>query len=179
MKGDFEFVLDLAEKFFVQDEVQKKFKLINEYEFTGWEIWFQIEFASFLQQHDAVSEIIREFGYSIDKRMRGSQTRMHIDFLIRKKRSSRSSYITLEVKQNQNASSCVKGMMNDIQKIWKLKKSEDDLRSMWCLGIYPTVEDENITQIIDKQSKLVGVELPKHLIQTKKIPNTSFSFTLL
>ncbi|HDY7832572.1 TPA: hypothetical protein RQK25_004485 [Vibrio vulnificus] len=179
MKGDFEFVFGLAEEFFEQDEVQKKFKLINEHEFTGWEIWFQIEFASFLQQHDAVAEIIREFGYSIDRRMRGSQTRMHIDFLIRKIRSSRSSYIALEIKQNQSASSCVKGMMNDIQKIWKVKRSEDDLRSMWCLGIYPTVEDEKISQVIDKQSELAGVELPKNLIQTKKVPNTSFSFTLL
>lgn len=179
MKGDFEFLLDLVEEFFEQDEVQKKFKLIDQHEFTGWEVWFQIEFASFLQEHDKVAEIIREYGYSIDKRMRGSQTRMHIDFLIRKKHSSRNSYIALEVKQNQRASSCVKGMMNDIQKIWKLKRSEDDLRSMWCLGIYPTIEDEKISQLIDKQSDLAGVELPQNLIQTKKVPNTNFSFTLL
>lgn len=179
MKNDFEFVLNLAEEFFGQDEVQSKFKLINEYEFSGWEIWFQIEFASFLQQHDAVAEIIREFGYSIDKRMRGNQSKMYIDFLIRKKRASRSSYIAIEIKQNQSASSCVKGMMSDIQKIWKVKRSEDDLRSMWCLGIYPTVDDEKIMQIIEKQSELVGVDLPEHLIKTKKVPSTNFSFTLL
>ncbi|MBA5760846.1 hypothetical protein H2O73_00710 [Vibrio sp. 404] len=179
MKGDFEFVLSLAEGFFEQEEVQKKFNLIKQHEFTGWEIWFQIEFASFLQQHEEVSETIREFGYSIDKRMSGHQERMYIDFLIRKKRSSRSSYIALEFKQNQSASSCVKGMMGDIQKIWKLKQSEDDLRSMWCLGIYPTATGKNVPEIISKQSELVGVELPDNLISTKEIPNTSFSFTLL
>ncbi|KNC68089.1 hypothetical protein [Pseudoalteromonas ardens] len=179
MKGDFEFLLGLVEEFFGQDEIQNKLNLLNQYEFTGWEIWFQVEFASFLLQHDAVAEMIREYPYSADRRMRGSQTRMHIDFLIRKKRSLRGSYIALEVKQNQSASSCVKGMMNDIHKVWKVKRSEDDLRSMWCLGIYPTVDDEKISQVIDKQSEAAGIELPEHLIQTKQVPNTCFSFTLL
>lgn len=179
VKDDFEFVLSLVENFFEQEEVQNKFNLINQHEFTGWEIWFQIEFASFLQQHKNVSEIIREFGYSIDKRMSGYQKRMYIDFLIRKKRSSRSSYIALEIKQNQSAASCVKGMMADIQKIWKLKQSENDLRSMWCLGIYPTVTNEKIAEVIDKYSEAVGIDLPDRLIATKNISNTSFSFTLL
>lgn len=85
MKDDFEFVLNLTERFLEQEEVQNKFNLINQHEFTGWEIWFQIEFANFLQQHEDVSEIIREFGYSIDKRMSGHQKRMYIDFLIRKR----------------------------------------------------------------------------------------------
>lgn len=70
-------------------------------------------------------------------------------------------------------------MMSDIQKIWKLKQSENDLRSMWCLGIYPTVTNEKINEVIAKQSEAVGVDLPEKFIITKNIPNTSFSFTLL
>lgn len=179
MKGDFEFVLGLAEEFFEQSEIQKKFNLIKEREFTGWEIWFQIEFAAFLQEHSEVSEIIREFGYSIDRRMSGHQKTMYIDFLLRKRRSSRSSYIALEIKQNQSVSSCVKGMMADIQKVWKLKQSENDLRSMWCLGIYPTTDDEKISQVISTQMEAADIELPQNLIVTKEVPNTGYSFTLL
>lgn len=179
MKEDFNFVLNLADEFFAQKEVQKKFQLINEHDITGWEIWFQIEFTNFLNKHRDVSEIIREQGYTIDKRTSGKQKSMYIDLLFRKRNCAKDRYIAVEIKQNQSASLCIKGMIDDIRKIWKLKQSEDDLRSMWCLGIYPTIDNDKITELIEKYTDNTDVELNGSLIGTRKIPATVFSYTLL
>ncbi|MBF4249410.1 hypothetical protein EA004_31295, partial [Vibrio anguillarum] len=68
---------------------------------------------------------------------------------IRKKHAALDQYIALEIKQNLSVSSCIRGMMEDVCKVWLVKNSEDDLRSMWCLGIHPTIDDDELFIQID------------------------------
>ncbi|MGR5209723.1 hypothetical protein ACPV4A_04200 [Vibrio rotiferianus] len=179
MKRDFDFVRELVEEFFKQKHIQKRFKHIEDNKITGWEIWFQIEFSVFIDSHILVSQWDREFPYSIDRRSARHRKNMLIDFVIRKKHAALDQYIALEIKQNLSVSSCIRGMMEDICKVWLVKSSEDDLRSMWCLGIHPTIDDDELFIQIDDYANEFGIALPKSCIMSQNIKGTNLSFTLL
>ncbi len=107
VKNDFQFIKDLAVDFFGQQHISERLNLIESNKLTGWEIWLQVEFAMFLETQLLVDEWIREFQYSMDRRISKNQKFMAIDFLIRKKHARLDQYIALEIKQNLSAASCI------------------------------------------------------------------------
>ena len=179
MKRDFEFIRELIGEFFDQKHIRNRLKHIEDNVITGWEIWLQIEFSVFIDSHFYVSQWDREFPYSIDRRSARHRKNMLIDFIIRKKHAALEQYIALEIKQNLNVSACIRGMMEDVCKIWLVKRSEDDLRSMWCLGVHPTVEENVLFTQIESYAEEFGIALPKNCIMTSNIKGTNFSYTLL
>ena len=177
-KRDFEFVLELTTEFFSQEYIAQRMALIQSKEISGWEIWLQVEFAMFLEEHISVEEWLREFQYSMDMRSSKKQTYMAIDFLVRKKRARLGQYIAIEIKQNKSPASCINGMMKDVCKISLVKGSEDDIRSMWSLGIHPFLPQNEVESLVNKYADEYNVELATNCIQSKHIENTNFSFTI-
>ncbi|AYO02929.1 hypothetical protein ACEWBT_21660 [Vibrio parahaemolyticus] len=178
-KTDFQFTLALAQDFFKQPEIQQRLQLITQRDITGWEIWFQVEFACFIDEHEEIDEWYREWQYTVDRRRTKTRQYMAIDFAFRRKRTSKDWYIALEVKQSLNATQCIHNMFKDVDKVWLMKSSEDDLRSIWCLGIHPTTSQNDLQSMVEKYSGQYGFELDAKRIHHEEIEDTAWSFTLL
>ncbi|CAH8242605.1 hypothetical protein ACP43V_14285 [Vibrio genomosp. F10 str. 9ZC157] len=178
VNNDFQFINELATDFFSQQYIIERLSLIENNELTGWEIWLQVEFAMFLETQLLVDEWVREFQYSMDRRISKNQKFMAIDFLIRKKHARLGQYIALEIKQNLSAASCIAGMMKDVCKISQVKGSEDDIRTMWSLGVHPFIPQVQLETLVNEYAESYDVELASGCISTNQIGNTKFAFTV-
>lgn len=178
MQKDFNFLISILDDFFAEDYIQKRLSLIESKEITGWEIWLQVELGIFLDNREEIMDLTRELKYSIDKRKAHNREHIAIDFVFRKKHSNTNKRIALEIKQNRRFSSCLRGMMVDAWKMNLLKSSNDNLRSLWLLGVYSKPEDQNINEMIMYYADTYDVELVKNCIATKSISGTNFMYTL-
>lgn len=175
LKDDLEFLSKLANEFFAQEDIVYKLNKFSENKISGWEIWLQVEFAIFLFSHPDVSEIEREKRYELDKRRSKDKYICSIDFMIRQK--YKQSSIPLEIKQHENASNCIRYMLKDIEKYEKIKESKASTgRSLWCLGLHPTVEEDYFSKLINENKFR---EIYPELVFSKSIKGTNFSFTLI
>lgn len=174
MKRDFDFVSGLIEEFITQKKVIEKFNIIEDKKITGWEIWFQIEFASFLSNHIMVGDWFRECPIAIDGRKEKIKSKIIVDFLIRKKNYMQEKYIALEIKQNKSIDTCLSKMIEDLIKVKKRKPSSTKLRSFWSIGIHPTDEVSKIEDKIEKKQYEKNFELDKYIV-VKQIKNSTFA----
>lgn len=175
LKDDLNFLINISEEFFKQEDIINKLNRFVENQIKGWEIWLQVEFALFLFNHTDVSEVEREKRYELDKRMSKDKDICSIDFMIRQKR--KQSSIPLEIKQHENASHCIRYMLKDIEKYEKVRGSSATTgRSLWCLGVHPTVEEEYLNKLINENKFR---EINSDYIFSKNIEGTNFSFTLI
>jgi len=175
LRNDLEFLTNLAQDFFKQTDIVDKLNQFLGNQVKGWEIWLQVEFALFLFSHPQVSEVEREKRYELDKRMSKDKDICSIDFLIRQKH--KQSSIPLEIKQHENASHCIRYMLKDIEKYEKVRCSSATTgRSLWCLGVHPTVDDDYLERLINENKFRT---LDPNFVVTKKITGTNFSFTLI
>lgn len=175
---DFEFVKELVDEFFNQTNIIVRLKLISQKEITGWEIWLQVEFAIFLDEHSNIARWDREYTYSVDGRKNKNRSLIAVDFTFRKKNSSTYRYIALEMKQNKSASSCIRAMMNDIHKLLSIKRSVDDIRSIWNLGVHLYEEPDVIYEKVRKHERYFKLRLIDNCIASDRIKDTHFSYTL-
>jgi len=178
MKKDFQFVESTMQEFFEQEEIQTKLNQILEHDLTGWEIWLQIELALFLKKQPGIAESYRECTYTIDRRKTKKKYSIAVDFLIRRKNYTKDYFIGIEIKQNQSAISCISNMLDDATKVANIRGSEDDMRSLWNVGIHPEFDSTELKREIERLSVEKDVELVKNCLSIKKIPNTEFSFTI-
>ena len=178
-KNDFEFVVKLFENFFAQNRIQKQFQVISKCNITGWEIWLQIEFASFLEEIDvSISEWYREWEYPLDKR-KTNKSKMFIDFLIRQKYAKKDSYIALELKQSLSMKTCITNMIKDVDKVISIRKSTSDIRSFWNIGIHKRISSNSY--IDNKEIKEIIISkfnTDNNFIESKYIRNTDFAYTI-
>lgn len=175
-QADFEFMKSLAVDFFNKKTIKDTISIIEDSEITGWEKWLQIEFSKFINDRDNISDWVREWRYDLDKRSSKSKSKCSIDFSIKQKH--KHSWIAVEIKQINSAASCIKSMHNDILKVYKIKQSQDDIRSIWCIGVHIHEDPLTIKSLIAKNSTLKEIELNHNHFLTKKIGKTGFSFTL-
>ena len=67
--------------------------------------------------------------------------------------------------------------LKDIEKYEKVKGSSATTgRSLWCLGVHPTVEEDYLKRLIDDNKFR---EIHPDYVFSKNIEGTSFSFTLI
>ncbi|MDR0235867.1 hypothetical protein [Acinetobacter sp.] len=178
MIRDSAYILDILENFFKDKEIKKKFQIIQSSNITGWEIWLQIEFAYFLNGLESSPEWYRESSYEYDRRKEKIKLKLKPDFLIRKKGWRLDEYMALEFKQDMKPVSCLKKMLVDLDKFSKVKKSNDNIRSVWTLGIFYT---EDLGDVKAKFSKVLdehgGYKLENLTIA--QINKTNYWFVLL
>lgn len=177
MKKDFEVLIKIMNGFVNQRSIQNKLNIIEECSITGWETWFQIEFASYLGTHEDVSEWRREESYYMDKRKSKNKSRMAVDFLIRQKHTKKDQYIAIELKQHLSASTCINNMLKDIDKVCAARESYTDFRSFWCIGIHQKETKKLLKETIIKKAQEKHITMYKHM-DIRYIPNTNFAYTI-
>ncbi|NCE87017.1 hypothetical protein [Pseudomonas sp. Q1] len=177
-QSDFEYMHSLLNDFFKKPDIRSALRVIQEQEITGWEIWFQVEFARFLSEH--ISEPVWEREYAVEFDYRREKMRYFFkpDFIIRKKHWPRDRYAALEIKQHFQLGNCLTNMVADLAKVAKIRKSELDLRSIWALGIFTYDPEVDVRAMVE--DKLNGVGQPYHETRTvtARIPRTPFSYVL-
>lgn len=95
LNGDFEFLSNLFDKFFLQKSIRDRLNLIEEKNITGWEIWLQIELAFFLDKQENVMGWVREVPCSTDKRVEKLKDKGIIDFWLKEKKKSTETMIAV------------------------------------------------------------------------------------
>mgnify|MGYP000428924201 CR=1 FL=1 len=175
-KKDFEFLKELASEFFKKRSVVKTLMFIDEYNMSGWEAWMQIEFSKFCSEYEYIAEWCREERYELDKRMSKEKNVCAIDFSLRQKH--KQTWVALELKQKNRASSCIKSMLNDVVKISKIKKSNDDIRTIWCLGVHKIEDEKKLIGHVARYEVEFDLEIKRKLFHTKRIGKSAYSFTL-
>lgn len=175
MKKDFEFIVDLVEEFTCQKYIIDKLNQFEVLELTGWEIWFQIEFALFLENHTNIKKWEREKNYIRDRRKALLGGVVAIDFIIKKVNAKKAQYIAIELKQNNSMSKCVNNMICDINKIELLKPTElEQIRCLVNIGIHLVPKRKMMTDLLDESDIK---SMTKHIC-CRKINNTNFAYTI-
>lgn len=178
MSQDFDYVAELAEGFFRQRRVGRSLQLIEECKMTGWEAWFQVEFALFLSQHESQPEWWREWSVDYDHRMEKEGNFCRPDFIIRKKGWRKESYAALELKQHPDAGTCFSNMMKDVQKISKVKASSLDIRSFWVLGIHKRRTKGELRELIMSRFKIADMNPPEGNVLVRYIPGSNYAYSM-
>lgn len=150
VQSDYNYVFELIDEFFADDHIQKRFSIINSFDISGWEIWFQIEFSHFLATHLSRPEWYREFPIEYDKRKEKNKSFFKPDFIIRKKGWKIDTYTAIEIKQHPSVASCIKNMIKDIEKVSKMKSSQLDMRTLWVLGIFKANKEDDLDELVNE-----------------------------
>ncbi|EGH29581.1 MULTISPECIES: hypothetical protein [Pseudomonas syringae group] len=176
---DFQFIKSLVTKFVGRKSFESALCVIGANQITGWEVWFQVEFARFLAEHEDQPEWKREVRFEFDYRREKHGWYLKPDFLIRKKGAAVDRFIALEIKQHTQLGNCLSNMISDLAKVRRIRRSAVDLRSYWALGVFQAADDDDIDGAIE--AKLAEHDLPAHwgLMTHDKIGKTGFSFALL
>lgn len=141
---DFQFIKSLVTKFVGRKSFESALCVIGANQITGWEVWFQVEFARFLAEHEDQPEWKREVRFEFDYRREKHGWYLKPDFLIRKKGAAVDRFIALEIKQHTQLGNCLSNMISDLAKVRKIRRSAVDLRSYWALGIFQAADDDGI-----------------------------------
>ena len=176
---DFDHLSTLLHLFFTRDDIRQKLNIIDQNNITGWEIWMQIEFSSLLVSTG--HEWWREQTLNADRRKNPDRPSLRTDFLLRKKGWTLDSYIALEIKQNNDPTSCVRNMMQDLEKSARIRSSEIDLRSFWTLGITRTIDRERLDELVDRylEEKYYQTKSRDKHILLEPITDTPFCYIVV
>jgi hypothetical protein len=177
-QADFEYMHGLLKDFFKRPNIRSALRVIDQQEITGWEIWFQVEFARFLAEHISEPVWERECAVEFDYRREKLRYFFKPDFIIRKKHWARERFVALEIKQHTQLGNCLTNMVADLAKVAKIRKSELDLRSIWALGIFPHDQEADVREMIEAKLEGVGETYYEARTATERIPRTAFSYAL-
>lgn len=175
--NDLNFVNSLAEGFFAQRSLRKTLSVIRDEEMTGWEKWLQVEFATFIREHDGVKAWSRETPYAIDKRIEKARERCAVDFIVHQK--YKQSHLALELKQIDSVARCAQAMIKDIQKMRSIRRSEFDIRSVWCLGVHADEQAPTVLREFKYYAEKLDFDFDEKLFATQRIGKTGFSYSII
>ncbi len=182
-KTDFGFVCDRVGEFFSRRTVGRALELIDEVGITGWEKWWQVEFAAWLSDHDQISEWVMEEVFLTDLRRNTSKNSIAIDLGFRMKGYSTKEMLFLELKQNHDFVRCVDNMLTDAEKLYTAQTYSGSglkIRNFFLVGVYPSGElaKKVIHDYIVDRAEERDIEVDRSHIWTKFVPNSSFSVTV-
>jgi len=176
LQKDFEFVKNLKNEFFSQRKIQHSLTVIQKKDISAWELWWQVEFATFLSQHKDGHEWYREQHIDVDRRKDKEKSKLIADFIIRPKNHALEKFILLELKQNRSVTTCISNMVKDVNKIDKARAASLNQRSFWCVGVHPKDSKKRIRETVLAAAEKHDIGI--HDIYTKFIPFTGFAFTI-
>jgi uncharacterized membrane protein len=174
---DLDFLTDLATEFFAQRSIRRTLQVISDQSISGWEKWMQVEFAAFIHDHDNVKAWSRETPYSTDQRIEKARRRCAVDFIVHQK--YKQSHLALEIKQVKSVSRCARAMVEDIVKMLTIRRSEFDIRSVWCLGVHQAASESEVLRELKYHADELRFNLSENLVATRSIGRTGYSFSLV
>ena len=173
---DLTFLDSLFSAFFKRKAIKDTLAAIREDSIRGWEKWLQIELAVYLRKHKEVKAWGRETQYLLDKRVAKVRSKCAIDFIIHQTR--KHSHLAVEIKQLNATKSCIDRMLRDMRKMNKIRGSEFDIRSVWCLGIHNATDADEVLRKVGYYAGELQVEIDPKLVVTRPIGRTGYSYTL-
>jgi len=184
-ESNFEFVCQLLGKFFKRSRVTKALDAIYKEKITGWEKWFEIELALYFSNCDDLSESKTQFTLESDNR-KTSKNKFIPDFGLRRKNYAKNKFIIIELKCNKVTKKCIKGMLEDLQKFYKIKnrqKKEKQMRSFFVVGVHKKENKPNVIEtiisVMKNNRKYQNLDVDYKAIKSRKITGTNYSFTLI
>lgn len=183
-RNDFKYVSIHLDQFFARTSVKKTLNRIYEQEITGWEKWWQIEFVTWLAEHDNVGDWVMEEKFEIDGRRTRDQNHISIDVGFRLKGFSTREYLFLELKQNLDWRKCIYNMLSDAHKVFDTKKYSSTnylkKRSFFVCGIYSMdeISKAEINDYIEIRANEADIGVERQQIHTRRIRGTRFGYTI-
>lgn len=182
--ADFSYVRDRVNEFFGRRGVQRALGLIDELGITGWEKWWQIEFASWLADHDQIAEWVMEEIFNTDLRLKTEKNSIAIDLGFRMKGFSTKEMLFLELKQNNNWRRCIENMLVDVEKVYSAQKYSVSnglmIRNFFVVGIYPTDETtkKSVHDYIQQRATELDIPIERECLHTKFVADSPYSVTV-
>lgn len=183
-KADFDYVKSHINEFFGRKSFGKSLALIDDIGITGWEKWWQLEFAIWLSDHDQISEWVMEEVFYTDLRKTTQKNSIAIDLGFRAKGCSKDEMIFLELKQNPVAEKCIANMLTDVEKVYSAQKYSVDnglmIRSFFVVGVYLTPDEAGKADVHDyicDKCDEMDIPIERSHIFTKYIPDSPYSVT--
>lgn len=174
---DLEFLTELSTEFFAQRSIRRTLQVIGAQNISGWEKWLQVEFAAFIHDHENVKAWSREAPYATDQRIEKARTRCAVDFIVHQKYKQR--HLALEIKQVKSVSRCTRAMVEDITKMLAIRRSEFDIRCVWCLGVHQDATDSEVLRKLKYHADELRLPLSPSLVATRSIGRTGYAFSLV
>jgi hypothetical protein len=181
---DFEYVRTRIDEFFSRRAVGRALATIDELGITGWEKWWQVEFATWLADHDQIAEWVMEEVFLTDLRRNTAKNSIAIDIGFRMKGYSTKEMLFLELKQNDDIIKCVTNMLTDAEKVYSAQKRSVSnglmIRSFFVVGIYPSgkLSKKEIHDYILDRADEREIPVDRENIFTKFIPDSPFNVTV-
>lgn len=140
--SDFNIVCQLISEFCKTKKVIDFFTSLDELPLRGgFEKWIEVEFYLFLsflkKGQDRIREVKNQCHYPIDQRKSPQTKRVFVDICFEIKRHYKELVIALEFKASQKPESCINGMIQDWMRLDGVRKSKDNMRSLWVVGFHP------------------------------------------
>lgn len=182
--ADFSYVRDRINEFFGRRGVQRALDLIDELEITGWEKWWQVEFAAWLADHDQIGEWVMEEVFNTDLRRKTDKNSISIDLGFRMKGFSTKEMLFLELKQNNDWRRCIENMLFDVEKVYSAQKYSVSnglmIRNFFVVGVYPTGEatKKDVHDYVQRRAEELDIPIEREHLHTKFVTDSPYSVTM-
>jgi hypothetical protein len=183
-EADFSFVQDRINEFFDRGTVRRALDLLDEVGITGWEKWWQVEFAAWLSDHDHIAEWVMEEVFLTDLRKKTQKNSIAIDIGFRMKGFSTKEMLFLELKQNNDWKRCIENMLVDVDKVETSQTYSESnrlmIRNFFVVGVYPTGDTtkKDVHAYVEGRAAELDIPLDKAHIFTKFVKDSPFSVTV-
>ena len=159
---DLDKISDVVLSFFENKRIVETLEKIGEFGVSGWEKWWQVEFALFLSHaDDVIAEWDMGHPFDTDRRTRLAQNRMALDIGFRLKRQSKDQWYFVELKQADNFRTCIDRMIKDAKKVFSARKSSFDglnIRYIACAGVFREADEEKVLDYVEEELHRAGID---------------------
>ena len=183
-RNDFDYVTSHFDQFFQRAAVRSALNRIYDLQITGWEKWWQIEFVTWLAEHQNIGGWVMEEKFAIDGRTANEKNHISIDIGFRLKGFSTKEFLFLELKQHADWRRCIANMLSDSHKVFDSRKkslsNSLEKRSFFVCGVYEfeDVSKSEINDYILIKAEDSGIHAERSLIHTRLVRGTPFGFTI-
>ena len=180
---DFEFTYTMIERFLRQKRIQTTLDTMMDYEIEGWEKWWQVELAMYIDEYDGVTEWDWEIDFGIDQRTKGKNTsKIAIDLAFRRKNYAKDKFIYLELKTAVDSATCIRNMVKDFGKVNRGKKKSkkgDEIREVFLVGIHSQDKDKSaVREMIHDQLDRIDFWIESDEIRVTAVRGTDYFCTI-
>jgi hypothetical protein len=183
-EADFSYVQARITEFFDRGTVRRSLDLMEQIGITGWEKWWQVEFAAWLSDHEHIAEWVMEEVFLTDLRKKTQKNSIAIDIGFRMKGHSKMEMLFLELKQNRDWRRCIENMLIDVDKVFSAQKysvsNQLMIRNFFVVGVYPTGDTtkKDVHDYVENRLKELDIPFQRSDIFTKFVKDSPFSVTV-
>ncbi|MEI6026822.1 MAG: hypothetical protein WCT47_09045 [Betaproteobacteria bacterium] len=159
---DLDKISDIVHSFFENKRIVETLEKIGSFGVSGWEKWWQVEFALFLSHaDDVIADWDMEHPFETDKRTKLAQSRMALDIGFRLKRQAKDRWYFVELKQADSYRACIDKMIKDADKVFSARKKSFDglnIKYIACAGVFRKADEEEVLDYVEDELDKAGID---------------------